>query len=122
MSKITLNYSIFSPSNKEVKKNIVGEKKDNLIEYTLDNMWVKISIFKHKIILNRESDDIKLSLEFEDGKSLITNYYIKDLNINIKVKTITKKLTIKDNGIDVMYDLYMNDEFSDNFDLKYEWR
>ena len=65
---------------------------------------------------------MELNLEFQNNKSIITSYHIKDLNINIKVETKTKKLVINQNSVLINYDLYMNDEFSDNFQYELEWR
>lgn len=122
MSKITLSYKIFSSSSNEEKENIRAIKNDNNITYKLDGIKVNITILNNNIMIKRESNDMELNLEFQNNKSIITSYHIKDLNINIKVETKTKKLVINQNSILINYDLYMNDEFSDNFQYELEWR
>lgn len=122
MSKITLSYKIFSSSSNEEKENIRAIKNDNNITYKLDGIKVNITILNNNIMIKRESNDMELNLEFQNNKSIITSYYTKDLNINIKVETKTKKLVINQNSILINYDLYMNDEFSDNFQYELEWR
>lgn len=122
MSKIILSYKIFSSSSNEEKENIRAIKNDNIITYKLDGIKVNITILNNKIIIKRESNDMELNLEFQNNKSIITSYHIKDLNINIKVETKTKKLVINQNSVLINYDLYMNDEFSDNFQYELEWR
>lgn len=122
MSKITLSYKIFSSSSNEEKENIRAIKNDNIITYKLDGIKVNITILNNKIIIKRESNDMELNLEFQNNKSIITSYHMKDLNINIKVETKTKKLVINQNSVLINYDLYMNDEFSDNFQYELEWR
>ena len=122
MSKITLSYKIFSSSSNEEKETIRAIKNDNNITYKLDGIKVNITILNNNIIIKRESNDMELNLEFKNNKSIITSYHMKDLNINIKVETKTKKLVINENSILINYDLYMNDEFSDNFQYELEWR
>ena len=65
---------------------------------------------------------MKIYLEFEKNKSIITKYVIKDLGIELKLESITKELVINDNNIIIEYDLYMNGEFSDRFKYELEWR
>ena len=122
MSKITLSYKIFSSSSNEEKETIRAIKNDNNITYKLDGIKVNITILNNNIIIKRESNDMELNLEFKNNKSIITSYHMKDLNINIKVETKTKKLVINQNSVLINYDLYMNDEFSDNFQYELEWR
>lgn len=122
MAKIILNYKIISSSSNEEKESIKAIKNDNMITYKLDGIKVNIIILNGKIIIKRESNDMDLNLEFQNNKSIMTNYHMKDLNIDIKVETKTKKLVINENSILINYDLYMNDEFSDNFQYELEWR
>lgn len=64
---------------------------------------------------------MKIYLEFEKNKSIITKYVIKDMGIELKLESITKELVINDNNIIIEYDLYMNGEFSDRFKYELEW-
>ena len=122
MSRIIINEQISSLSSKEE----INEKKaifsNNIIYYNHNGFTVNIKFLDEKIFIDRENHDVKINLEFEKNKSLITDYFIKDINLNIKLKTITKNILIRNNSLYIEYDLYMNDEFSDSFKFKLEWR
>lgn len=121
MSKIIINSSVFSKGEKERLTNIKAILKDGKINYKKDNLNVCITILNDKIILLRENDDMKLSLEFEKNKTLTTKYVIKDLGLEVKVETKTKRLIINDNSFEIEYELFMNGEFSDTFNYSVEW-
>ena len=82
---------------------------------------ISVKIFKNKVFLERENEDVKLCLEFEENKSIVTKYVIKDMKLEIKLESKTKKLIINDHNIEVEYDLFMNGEFSDSFKYEVEW-
>lgn len=121
MSKIIINSSVFSKDEKEQLTNIKAILKDGKINYKKDNVTVSITILNGKIILLRENDDMKLSLEFEKNKTLTTKYVIKDLGLEMKVDVKTKKLLINNNSFEIEYELFINDEFSDTFNYSVEW-
>ena len=121
MSKIMINGNVFSSNDKEYIKDIKAIKKDNTITYSKDGIKVKIQLLDNKVLLERENDNMKLNLEFEESKKLVSKYVIKDLNLNIKIETKTNRLMIDKNIIKAQYDLFMNGEFSDNFIFELEW-
>ena len=121
MSKIMINGNVFSSNDKEYIKEIKAIKKDNTITYSKDGIKVKIQLLDNKVLLERENDNMKLNLEFEESKKLVSKYVIKDLNLNIKIETKTNRLIIDKNMIKAQYDLFMNGEFSDNFVFELEW-
>lgn len=121
MSKIMINGNVFSSNDKEYIKDIKAIKKDNTITYSKDGTKVKIQLLDNKVLLERENDNMKLNLEFEENKKLVSKYVIKDLNLNIKIETKTNRLIIDKNMIKAQYDLFMNGEFSDNFIFELEW-
>lgn len=121
MSKIIINSRISSKNENETLNGIKAVKKDGKISYIKDNIKVNIIILDNKVYLERENKDMKINLEFEEDKSLITKYLVKDLNLNIKLETKTKELIIKKDSIKIMYDLFMNDDFSDSFTYDLEW-
>lgn len=121
MSKIMINGNVFSSNDKEYIKDIKAIKKDNTITYSKDGTKVKIQLLDNKVLLERENDNMKLNLEFEESKKLVSKYVIKDLNLNIKIETKTNRLIIDKNIIKAQYDLFMNGEFSDNFIFELEW-
>ena len=122
MSKIIVNHNIKSTSSTEVVKDKKGILKDNIITYNHYGAMIKLKLLENKIFFERENKDVKIYLEFEKNKSIITKYIIKDLKIEIKLETKTKNIIINDNNIIIEYDLFMNGEFSDSFKYELEWR
>ena len=121
MSKIMINGGVFSKGETELIENVKAIYKDNEITYKLNDVLVKITIFQNRLSITRKSKDMMLNFEFEKNKCLINKYLIKDLGLNVKVETKTKKLIINDNSIKLEYDLFMNDEFSSSFTFNLEW-
>ena len=105
MSKIMINGGVFSKNDEELIDNVKAVYKDNVIAYNLNGITIKITTFPDKLLITRENDDMKLNLEFEENKRLVSKYLIKDLGLNVKVE----------------YDLFMNEEFSDSFTFNLEW-
>lgn len=122
MSKIIINERISSSNGEENINNKKAILKDNKISYDRNGFIMNIKFEDEKLFITRENKDIKIDLEFKKNQSLITKYLIKDINAIIKLETITKELFILDNKIYIKYDLYMNEEFSDNFIFELEWR
>lgn len=121
MSKIIVEHSVKSSLDDEVTQKKKGILKDNCITYNVDGI-IKLNVNDNIVLFEKENDSIKINLKFEKNKSIITKYFIKDLNTEIKLETKTKELIINENSIFVKYDLYMNGEFSDTFEYKIEWR
>lgn len=121
MSKIMINGGVFSKNDEELIDNVKAVYKDNVIAYNLNGITIKITTFPDRLLITRENDDMKLNLEFEENKRLVSKYLIKDLGLNVKVETKTKKLIMNDNNLKVEYDLFMNEEFSDSFTFNLEW-
>lgn len=121
MSKIMINGRVFSKNDEELIDGVKAVYKDNVIAYNLNGITIKITTFPDKLLITRENDDMKLNLEFEENKRLVSKYLIKDLGLNVKVETKTKKLIMNDNNLKVEYDLFMNEEFSDSFTFNLEW-
>lgn len=121
MSKIIINGTVFSKNESERLTDVKAILKDGKINYKYNGVNVCVILLNDKVVLTRENDDMKLHLEFEENKRLITTYVIKKLGINIKVETKTKELCINNNGFSIKYDLFMNGEFSDTFDYNLEW-
>ncbi len=121
MSKIIVNHNIKSTLENEEIKNKKGILKDNTIIYNYAGIMISVKIFKNKVFLERENEDVKICLEFEENKSIVTKYVIKDMKLEIKLESKTKKLIINDHNIEVEYDLFMNGEFSDSFKYEVEW-
>ena len=122
MPKILINSSIKSKNDYEVLKDYKAILKDDKITYKTGGMNISILIKKDSIILERENEEIKITLEFKDNKKTNNFYYIKKLNLRLNTEVDTKKIVINDNSISVKYDLYINNCFSDTFYYNLEWR
>lgn len=121
MSKIKINSIVFGKETTKYEISTNGIKKDSIITYKDDNSLVSITILDGIVSIKRENNDMIQNLKFEKDKQHLTNYYIKDLNMDIILKTNTNHLIISNNNIRVEYDLFMNDEFSDTFTFALEW-
>ena len=121
MSKIKINSIVFGKETTKYEISTNGIKKDSIITYKDDNSLVSITILDDIVSIKRENNDMIQNLKFEKDKQHLTNYYIKDLNMDIILKTNTNHLIISNNNIRVEYDLFMNDEFSDTFTFALEW-
>lgn len=122
MAKVIIKYKISSKKENVIKDKTKGIKKDNIITYKEDETTVSILLEKGIISIERENDKMHLNLKFEENKSYVTDYLIKDLGFNFKVDTRTKKLMISENKISILYELYINGEYSDSFNFNLEWR
>ena len=121
MSKIKINSIVFGKETTKYEISTNGIKKDSIITYKDDNSLVNITILDDIVSIKRENNEMIQNLKFEKGKQHSTNYYIKDLNMDIILKTNTNDLITSNNNIRVEYDLFMNDEFSDTFTFTLEW-
>lgn len=122
MAKVIIKYKISSKKENVIKDKTKGIKKDNIITYKEDETIVSILLEKGIISIERENDKMHLNLKFEENKSYVTDYLIKDLGFNFKADTRTKKLMISENKISILYELYINGEYSDSFNFNLEWR
>lgn len=122
MPKIIINSSVKSSEDEELLKDIKAIIKDNIITYNYGGISVCVTIKDNMVILTRENDEMKITLKFEKNKKATSYYEIKELKLNIELTVDTKDLVIKDKMLSVKYDLYLNNEFSDSFDYKLDWR
>lgn len=121
MSKIKINSSISGKETEEYKISTNGIKNDNIITYKDDNSLVNIVLSENTISIKRENDEMHQTLKFEKNKENKTNYFIKELNMDIILKTKTNDLLITKDSIRIEYELYMNEEYSDVFTYFLEW-
>lgn len=122
MPKIIINSSVKSNNDEEILTNLKAILKDGLITYKKDGVNVSINIKDSSVILIRENEEMKITLEFKKNKRTNSFYDIKTLKLRIKVTVETKELVINSNSLSIKYDLYLNGEFSDSFNYNLEWR
>ena len=122
MSKIVINSFIKSNTTNEAISNKKVIKKGNIISFYHDGVNNKIEIKDEKVKLTRDSKESLIILEFEKNKIIGGIYKVKELNINMNIKTVTKDLVMKENGFKIEYDLFINDVYSDSFIYEFDWR
>lgn len=122
MPKIIINSEIKSSDGKEVIKNKNAILKGGKIYFNHDNISHVITIKDDEIKLSRRNNDFDIVLEFNESFQKIGKYVLKDIGININIKTITKRLLIDKNKFKIEYEIYINGEKSDDFIYELDWR
>lgn len=116
--KIKASLQELNEYNNEYISNIIGEKNDNIITYKDDNVLVSLVIDK-QVKLIRENDDYKAELVFDNNKSTVGTYLLKDTNTVLPIKIDTKKMIINDNYMEIIYKLNTQDN-QVKFEVSYE--
>ena len=121
MSKIKIYSKISSKTNEEEIYDGVAIKKDNYILYNKNKCNISVLIDNKKVIFKRENNEIKLNMIFELNKKNNGEYILKEYSSNLAITTVTKKLKITNNSLEIEYDLYIDNEFSDTFFYIMKW-
>ena len=116
MGKVFLKSILISDID-NLKLDTNGIKTNNKIIYKENNITVTILIFNNKIEMNRSSDEYDINLLFELNTTTNSTYSFHGTNKKFTLLTYTKKLIIKDNKINIDYNLEGN-----NFSYSLEWR
>ena len=115
MGKINLKAKLISEEEKlEIK--VSGIKTNNKIVYKENSITVTILMFDNKIEMNRTCNEYKINLVFEENNKTISNYQVFGMPKTFDLETKTKKLIIKENLIELEYELEGN-----NFKYSIEW-
>ena len=116
MGKIFLKSNLISDiENLELSVN--GIKTNNKIIYKENNVTVTILIYNNKIEMNRVSAEYEINLIFKQNSKTISTYFLFGTSKKFILNTYTKKLDIKDNKLNIDYNLEGN-----NFSYLLEWR
>ena len=116
MGKIFLKSNLISDiENLELSVN--GIKTNNKIIYKENNVTVTILIYNNKIEMNRVSAEYEINLIFKQNSKTISTYFLLGTSKKFILNTYTKKLDIKDNKLNIDYNLEGN-----NFSYLLEWR
>lgn len=121
MSKIKIYSKISSKTNEDEIYDGIAIRKDNNIFYNKNKCNISVLIENKKVILKRENNEIKLNMTFELNKQGGGEYFLKEYSSYLTITTLTKKLEIKDNLLEIEYDLYIDNEFSDTFFYIMKW-
>ena len=101
MSKVKLRSILENKSNKDNRTyNLLGIKKDNIINYLEESMNVSI-IIKDTIKIIRKDKDKEIILEFVNNKHSKCLYNV--YNNTYELDIYTNNLIIKDNYIEIDY-------------------
>ena len=71
------------------------DEKENVINYTEEDLKVKIKIGKDKVLIDRKNEDYCLSLEFIPNEKVECKYEVKSIGLNLDIDVITKVLEIE---------------------------
>ena len=115
MGKINLKANLVSP-DEILNIDVSGIKTSNKIVYKENNITVTILILNNRIEMNRTCNEYKINLVFENKKKTISNYQVFGMPKTFDLETKTKKLIIKENLIELEYELEGN-----NFKYSIEW-
>ena len=121
MSKIIIKSTIKSSDNIDEVKDKKALYINNKITYDDNGVNTSVEIMYDEVILTRESSDTKVFLYFNKYQKRKSIYELKTHNLKMDILVDTKDLLIEDKKINVIYDLYINDEFSDTFVYELEW-
>lgn len=121
MSKIKIYSKISSKTNEDEIYDGIAIRKDNNIFYNKNKCNISVLIEDKKVILKRENNEIKLNMTFELNKKVGGEYFLKEYSSYLTITTMTKKLNITNNSLEIEYDLYIDNEFSDTFFYIMKW-
>jgi len=100
-----------------IKENCSYKNINNKLTFNINND--KYILEKGKDIrLKKENDESILDFIYINNKDTEGTYYIKELNLYIDAKIKNNMIKIIDNLIHIKYELYIQDNFIDNFELK----
>ena len=116
--KCKIDYNIINNEENISKNNIESEYKKNLLSFMDDTDSMKITVNKDNIIMIKENFDSKFTFNFIKNKKTNLEYFIKMFNSYLDGEILTNELIIKDNYINIEYELWIQDEYMGKF--KYE--
>lgn len=116
--KHLIDYKIINNDENISKNSIESELKNNILTFKDDIDSIKIIINKDNIIMIKENIDSKFTFNFIKNKKTELEYFIKMFNSFLDGEILTNELIIKDNYINIEYELWIQDEYMGKF--KYE--
>lgn len=94
------------------------DEKENVINYTEEDLKVKIKIGKEKVLIDRKNEDYCLSLEFIPNEKVECKYEVKSIGLNLDIDVITKVLEIEKNRIYINYEIFNDNKSIGTFEYK----
>ena len=94
------------------------DEKENVINYTEEDLKVKIKIGKDKVLIDRKNEDYCLSLEFIPNEKVECKYEVQSIGLNLDIDVITKVLEIEKNRIYINYEIFNDNKSIGTFEYK----
>lgn len=116
--KCLIDYKIINNDENIIKKDIISKKINNKISYIDDNDSMELIINKDNIIMIKDNTDSEITFNFIKNKKNELEYYIKMFDSYLDGEILTNELIIKENYINIEYELWIQDEYMGKF--KYE--
>ena len=95
--------------NENFKIDTKGIRTKDKITYQEDDIKNVINIGKEEVILVRENKEFKNVLIFREDKNTITEYLLKENGFVLELHIKTISLVIKDNMIEIVYQVIETD-------------
>lgn len=107
-------------NEEEITRNDISYKiKNNTYIFNIDNDNYTVEK-SDNIHLRKENSESIIDFIYINNKETKGTYYIKELNFYMDAKIKTNKLVNLNNLIEINYDLYLQDEYIGNFEIKFE--
>lgn len=106
MSKIkVLVYIKNSEEEKTQETNAILQ--DNTIKYKEDKTSLVTYNYREKKLI-RETNELRMTYQFEEGKKTTGNITIKNMNKELQLEISTKKIREKENNIEIEFEIEEN--------------
>lgn len=106
MSKIKVSVHIKNNEEEKVQK-INAILQEDTIKYKEDKTSLVTYNYKEDR-LTRETNELRMIYEFEEGKKTTANIIIKNMNKELQLEIFTKKIIKKDNNIEIEFEIEKN--------------
>lgn len=122
MSKINIEYEVINDKEKLLSGTIIGIKKDNFINYKVNDEIYSITIMDDIVRLIKKDKEKSFELIFDKSKKTEGKLTIFGNNLYMNLTIDTLNLEINEYNIKINYKLYIENEFSNNVLYKLDWR
>ncbi len=122
MSKINIKYEIKNDNEIVLSGTVVGIKKDNFINYKINEDVYTITIMDNSLRLIKKDKEKSFELEFDNNKKTEGKLTLFDNNLYMNLTIDTLNLEINEYNIKINYKLYIENEYSNDVLYKLEWR
>lgn len=122
MSKINIDYELINDKEKVLSGNVIGIKKDNFINYKIDDDMYSITIMEDEVRLIKKDKEKAFELLFKKNKKTEGKLTILSNNLYMNLQIDTLNLEINEYNIKINYKLYIENEFSNEVTYKLDWR